>query len=107
MGESSFFTRADCVNALDRNEGNVEKALLELEVKALEPIRKRVLRQLDVEDARTRSAALNQVYEQVVKNVNVSAEVSLSFMKNYCRVSSQKNQGCLNLPIYILFLFQH
>ena len=75
MGDSSFFTRVDCVNALDRNDGNLEDALLELEMKALEPIRKRVVRQVDQEDFGARSRSLNQAYEQVVKNKHVSVEV--------------------------------
>lgn len=76
MSESSFFTRADCLNALDRNEGNLEQAMLELERKALEPIRKRVLGLHDLEDSGVRSGRFDNAFEEVVKNQNVSFEVN-------------------------------
>ena len=82
MSESSFFTRADCLNALDRNEGDLEEAMLELEVKALEPIRKRVLGQRDVEDSGRHSGRFDSTYEEVVKNQNVSFEVNLFYFES-------------------------
>jgi hypothetical protein len=78
MGESSFFGRVDCLNALDRNDGNLEQALLELEVKALEPIRKRVLPVHDLEDSGARrTGGLDQTYKEIVNNKNVSFEVNI------------------------------
>ena len=79
MSESSFFARADCLNALDRNEGDLEEAMLELEVKALEPIRKRVLGLRDLEDSGRHSGRFDNTYEEVVKNQNVSFEVNLFY----------------------------
>ena len=80
MSESSFFTRVDCLNALDRNEGNLEQAMLELEVKALEPIRKRVLGVHDLEDSGVRSGRFDNAFEEVVKNQNVSVEVNCDYL---------------------------
>ncbi len=80
MGESSFFSRVDCLNALDTNNGKLEEALLELEMKALEPIRKRVLRLQDLEDSGAHSGGLDQTYEEVVKNKNISFEVNIHFV---------------------------
>ncbi|XP_028391696.1 LOW QUALITY PROTEIN: uncharacterized protein LOC114516423 [Dendronephthya gigantea] len=71
MGQTSFFTRVDCLNALDRNDGNLEKALLELENQALEPIRQRVLR---LQDLGRRNSRLSEACEKIIRNKNVSFE---------------------------------
>ena len=74
MGEGSFFTRADCMNALDRNDGDLDEALLELEKKALEPFRKRFLELQDVEDSGSQRRADDYA---VVKNKTVSIDVNV------------------------------
>ena len=74
MGQASFFGRVDCLNALDRNDGNLEKALLELEKQALEPIRQRVL---GLQDLEIRNSSLSQACEEIIKNRNISFEVTI------------------------------
>lgn len=74
MGQASFFGRVDCLNALDRNDGNLEKALLELEKQALEPIRQRVL---GLQDLEIRNSRLSQACEEIIKNRNISFEVTI------------------------------
>ena len=74
-----MYGRADCLNALDKNNGNLDKALLELEMKALEPIRRRVLRTEDDHDGRhvEETEQMEQKFNAIVASKAVSSEVIL------------------------------
>lgn len=81
MSETAGYGRVDCLNALDNNDGNIDKALLELEKKALEPIRKRVLGNQDGLDGKEGNSdgvdsGEDRKIEAEVTNKNVSFEVS-------------------------------
>lgn len=77
MGDGTMFARADCINELDKSNGDLEKALLELEKKALEPMKKRLLRPRECEDHSTITPDFTQSYEDVVTNKDVSFEVNV------------------------------
>ena len=82
MSEIAVYGRADCLNALDKNNGNLDSALLELETKALDPIRRRVLRTEDDQDGghAEEPEEIEQKFNDIVANKAVSAEV-IFFMK--------------------------
>ena len=78
MSEIAGFGQGDCLNALDNSNGDLDKAILELEKKALEPIRKRILGNEDgggqniVRD----EGEMNSKFIELVTNNSITFEVN-------------------------------